>query len=500
MGRLNVKVSAEVDWKGMNRLEKSLLVTVLVAILLVGCVGGVDSLIGYSVSGIVVDSEGHGIPDVVLEFNQGMFGSVITPATGKWLKTGLTGMVTIVPEKEGWVFGPKSVSGAASDLTFIGIQSKDSMDIQKAIDDAPDGDVIIVPPGYYWGTIDFKGKKITLRSQDPLDPTIVAMTILIGNGDGPVVTFRSGETSESRLEGFTITQGTGRLLNAYVGGGVYVGDASPTISNNTIENNNSDWGGGIAIVSGSPTITDNVVKNNKARIIGGGIYVSDDASPLIQHNRIKGNSGGQRGGGIYSFNASPVIRDNVIVDNGCSYWGGGIASEAMGMNPNVVTIQDNLIKSNSASEGGGVSLDSSVAVLEGNQIISNNAQRGGGVYLRWGASAEIKQNRFEGNSADKGGAIAWWNTRMSSTVITENDILSNSARTYGGGISAEDGQGTVFGNYFDGNEAGVAGGAVAILAFQGGRIFDADGNELVVSDTHNIYDNNVPSNVYIIEY
>ena len=103
------------------------------------------------------------------------------------------------------------------------------------------------------------------------------MTILIGNGDGPVVTFRSGETSESRLEGFTITQGTGRLLNAYVGGGVYVGDASPTISNNTIENNNSDWGGGIAIVSGSPTITDNVVKNNKARIIGGGIYVSDDA-------------------------------------------------------------------------------------------------------------------------------------------------------------------------------------------------------------------------------
>ena len=47
MGRLNVKVSAEVDWKGMKRW-KILLVTVLVAILLVG-VGGVD-LIGYSVS------------------------------------------------------------------------------------------------------------------------------------------------------------------------------------------------------------------------------------------------------------------------------------------------------------------------------------------------------------------------------------------------------------------------------------------------------------------
>ena len=99
MGRLNVKVSAEVDWKGMNRLEKSLLVTVLVAILLVGCVGGVDSLIGYSVSGIVVDSEGHGIPDVVLEFNQGML-ECNHPSYGKMAKTGLTGMVTIVPKRK----------------------------------------------------------------------------------------------------------------------------------------------------------------------------------------------------------------------------------------------------------------------------------------------------------------------------------------------------------------------------------------------------------------
>ena len=64
-----------------------------------------------------------------------MFEYSNTPATGKWLKTGLTGMVTIV-RKRRLGFWTEERSGATSDLTFIGIQSKDSMDIQKAIDDA----------------------------------------------------------------------------------------------------------------------------------------------------------------------------------------------------------------------------------------------------------------------------------------------------------------------------------------------------------------------------
>ncbi|UCG50263.1 MAG: DUF1080 domain-containing protein [Phycisphaerales bacterium] len=50
--------------------------------------------------------------------------------------------------------------------------------IQAAIDDANDGDEIIVEIGTYVEAIDFSGKAITLRSFDPNDPTVVAKTII----------------------------------------------------------------------------------------------------------------------------------------------------------------------------------------------------------------------------------------------------------------------------------------------------------------------------------
>ena len=52
--------------------------------------------------------------------------------------------------------------------------------IQAAIDDANDGDIILLADGTYTGNgnrdIDFHGKAITLRSIDPNNSTIVAHT------------------------------------------------------------------------------------------------------------------------------------------------------------------------------------------------------------------------------------------------------------------------------------------------------------------------------------
>jgi len=69
--------------------------------------------------------------------------------------------------------------------------------IQRAIDRAIDGDVIIVSPGTYKENIDFKGKNLTVQSSNPDDPDIVASTIIDGGGKGSVVTFQSGETREA---------------------------------------------------------------------------------------------------------------------------------------------------------------------------------------------------------------------------------------------------------------------------------------------------------------
>jgi hypothetical protein len=148
-------------------------------------------------------------------------------------------------------------------------------DIQLAVRDCNDGDVIIVYPGTYFETINFSGKNIVLTSTDPNDPEIVADTIIDADGDGSVVTFENGETSQAVLTGFTITGGFGTLntdLNPEVrilwGGGVYCLQASPTITNNVFTGNNApsevfgeiadlllSYGGAIGGVEANPTIT-----------------------------------------------------------------------------------------------------------------------------------------------------------------------------------------------------------------------------------------------------
>jgi hypothetical protein len=86
--------------------------------------------------------------------------------------------------------------------------------IQAAIDEAADGDEIVVYPGTHYGNINFYGKEIVVRSSDPTDPSVVAATVINGWGRGPAVTFESGEKFFSMLRGFTIKGGAVNKGNA----------------------------------------------------------------------------------------------------------------------------------------------------------------------------------------------------------------------------------------------------------------------------------------------
>jgi hypothetical protein len=117
--------------------------------------------------------------------------------------------------------------------------------IQEAIDVALDGDTVVVGMGTYYERIDFKGRRITVRSTAPGDSAVVEGTVIDGGDSGRVVTFAGGEGAETVLSGFTI-----------VGGevGIYCYGASPVISNCVVS-----VGEGIGIEiwhGGSPTITD----------------------------------------------------------------------------------------------------------------------------------------------------------------------------------------------------------------------------------------------------
>ena len=102
----------------------------------------------------------------------------------------------------------------------LNVPSGEFASIQQAINLSVNNDTIIVAPGRYFENINFLGKAITVRSSDPNDPNIVAITIIDGNRPedvnfASVVTFKTGETSASSIEGFTITGGTGSWLSVY---------------------------------------------------------------------------------------------------------------------------------------------------------------------------------------------------------------------------------------------------------------------------------------------
>ncbi len=299
--------------------------------------------------------------------------------------------------------------------------------IQDAIDAATNGDTIIVRPGTYVENIDFLGKEITLISEQGPEVTIIDGGKPSNPDYGSVVTFINGESPNTILEGFTITNGTGRLRpypwNDYDGAGIYCGiGSSPTIRDNIIMNN---WalgghmrgrGGGIFCDTDSSTkITRNIITNNSSWF-GGGI-ASNQSSPIISNNLIAQNTS-WNGGGIYAyswyirFGRSPTISKNRIIGNWANYGGGGSYANSLSTGASII---NNIISENVAvTGGGGICCWGYSFVRISNNIISRNRATGGG------------------DSDDIGGGIL--SIGCSNPTINNNTIVNNYARLGGGGI------------------------------------------------------------------
>jgi hypothetical protein len=173
--------------------------------------------------------------------------------------------------------------------------------IRHAVQDAQAGDVILVAPGIYRESVFFNGKAVTVRSQDPCAPAVVAATIIEGLTEG--VAFASGEDADSVLAGFTIRGATR---------GVFCQASSPTIRNCRMIGNVE---AGIKLEANcSPTIVNCVIAGNGGDGIemwaprGGRIIPQNYAT--IVHCTIVGNwACGIRGG-------APIIVSSVLYSNG----------------------------------------------------------------------------------------------------------------------------------------------------------------------------------------
>jgi parallel beta-helix repeat protein len=180
----------------------------------------------------------------------------------------------------------------------------DSTTIQGGINGAEAGDTVLVAPGRYLENIDFLGKVVTVLSAEGPDYTIID-----GHQSGSVVTFTNGEGIDSKIIGFTLTNG-----NTSLGGGIYCEGAGPTISDNYIIDNGADIGGGgiMCLYSSSPFILNNLITGNVVSNNGGGIYCNGSSAPTIKNCTIADNCS-DYGGGISSRSGSNAIVINSIV-------------------------------------------------------------------------------------------------------------------------------------------------------------------------------------------
>jgi len=268
-----------------------------------------------------------------------------------------------------------TLSASLLSATTINVPA-DQPTIQDAINVANTGDTVLVAPGTYAENINFLGKAITVKSSGG-----AKVTIIDGGKLGPVVTFATSETSKSVLNGFTLQNGNSTFNSQYDGGGVYISGASPTVSNNVIQNNGAcNGGGGIAVEFSSARILNNLIKNNSQSgcsggIGGGGIAVGGAGSAYIFGNRIMNNSWGGNGGGITLFAAgTPTLQNNTISGNSS---GGGQGGGIWIVNDSDALIVQNLFYANTASQGGAIYLSMPSGTV-GPVLVNNTIVEGSG--------------------------------------------------------------------------------------------------------------------------
>ena len=220
----------------------------------------------------------------------------------------------------------------------------DFNNIQAAIDDANNGDTVLVSDGIYTGSgnrdINFNGLAITVRSENgPVNCIIDCNGTAAEPHRGFI--FNSGEDANSIISGLTITNGyiEEYLVDGGGGGAIFCDNSSPTIINCIIKENTvqvDDWGcfdcsiladpggGGISCYESSAKIINCIFYGNVATrpVYGGGVggaFVSEnsqnDNPPEIINCTFVDNYAGLYCGAICSLRNSALVTNSIIWGN-----------------------------------------------------------------------------------------------------------------------------------------------------------------------------------------
>jgi parallel beta-helix repeat protein len=283
--------------------------------------------------------------------------------------------------------------------------------IQAAVDAASDGDEIVVMPGTYTSTqdghvVNMLGKAVWLHSSEGQE-----VTFIDGEGVRRGILCDSGETSNTSIEGFTITNGysgydaygggmrnynsSPTLTNCTFtsnfginyGGGMYnTSSSNPTLTNCTFDSNTAHYGGGMCNSSSNPTLTNCTFTNNTANS-GGGMYNVNSSSPTLTNCTFENNTAASSGGGGGMSNngnsSSPTLTNCTFTDNTANNGGGGMSTNSSPMLTNC-TFTGNAA---TGGNGGGIWISGGNGLmLENCTLCSNTPNQISGLFIDEGGN------------------------------------------------------------------------------------------------------------------
>ena len=311
-------------------------------------------------------------------------------------------------------------------------------------------------------TLDLNGKTLTGDGMD----SVVTIT-----GENTIVTIMSSALNEDEsVKNGSITGGVGsKDHNFCFGGGVFIVDATVTLSNLTISKNCADreydetanydrtGGGGIASVKANLTLNNVTVTNNYTKNCSGGGGICTLGGILTINNAtIANNESDDEGGGIFAENTVVEIQKAVIRNN-CASLAGGIyivndediinVGENYQLGTIVVNIPDKdsvisyaTIESNTASSiGGGLYIGGQNELTISNSTISGNngSAQGGGIVAYSPAELVLDNTDVFQNEAAAGAGLFAYATASGNTHITlknKTAFMNNTADGFGGGL------------------------------------------------------------------
>ena len=288
--------------------------------------------------------------------------------------------------------GSREILLIRGDVTPAGQLGGTFTTIQAAVNAALDGDTVLIPPGTFTGPGNF-------------NVLVDKELFIIGAGIGVTIVNPQGQGRGFMFEGDVITPLTGLLEDltiqngeANLGGGILLTQgASPSLRSLEIKDCSAESGGGIFSGVGTVWNAISLFLHDNHAVQSGGAIAMTMAQGFLRESDIFENSADIVGGGVSisntpGFDETPPIRITSVLfrENTAANSGGGLYSEMT----DDLRINRCLFFENSTEDGGGgveivgdllVSEGDDLARLQNSIIAKNTAPSGAGVRATLGS-------------------------------------------------------------------------------------------------------------------